>query len=82
MSKVGGSAFVKWGVIYILLLYTFILNTSGIGYYVLHNNLQFGAGGLRPPYQKVGPPYPQGSLPPTFVNYCMHPDHSCGTKSS
>ena len=47
--KWGGSAFIKSLGGYL----TFILNTSDIGYYALHDNLQFW-GGSAPPLSKSG----------------------------
>ena len=60
MSKVGGLGIHKVGG-----YLTFILNISGIGYYVLHDNLQFW--GAQPPLIKKwgarAPSAPPGSLP-------------------
>ena len=63
MSKVcvcGGGGLSVHEVGELVIIYIFILNSSGIGYYTFFmTTSNFGGGGVSPPYQKVGkPPLP------------------------
>ena len=68
-QKWGGSAFIKWEVIHILLNRLLVLNT----FFVTTSNF----GGAQPPLSKSGrgssPPCPPGSLPLHGIKGCFNP---------